>query len=507
MPAKPLLLIILDGFGYREAKDNNAIASANTPCWNKLWAQCPHALLSCSGHDVGLPDEQMGNSEVGHMHIGAGRLLPQMLTLIDEDIKSGGFFHNAVLTSALEKLNKNKALHIMALISTGGVHSHENHIFAMLECAAKQGIEKIYVHAFLDGRDTPPRSARSSLQKLQAKIDKLGAGQIASIIGRYYAMDRDKRWNRIEKAYRLVTEGIGEFQAKDAISALDDAYARGENDEFVKPVSVHTTKMQGGDIVVFMNFRADRARQLTRALTDINFDYFQRHYFPKLAEFVTLTEYASDINAKVAYPALSLPNIFGEYIAKHGLKQLRIAETEKYAHVTFFFNGGIEQPFDNEDRILVPSPKVTTYDLQPEMSAIEVTDRLVEAILHDDYDCIICNFANPDMVGHSGNFDATIKAIAIIDKCLQRIIHALHEKNGECLITADHGNAEYMYNPKTKQPHTAHTTNLVPLVYVGRHAKFIEKKGKLLDIAPTMLYLLGLEKPQEMTGKNLLKVF
>lgn len=505
----PFVLIILDGFGYRENPQYNAISSANMPCWDALWRDYPHALISGSGTGVGLPDGQMGNSEVGHLNIGAGRIVYQEFTRIEHAIDTGEFFTNPIFVNALQQAkNAGKAVHIMGLLSPGGVHSHERQLLAIVDMAAKQQLEKIYVHAFLDGRDTPPKSAMTSLTMLNKELNLLGRGQIASIIGRYYAMDRDKRWERIERAYDLIVDGKADYQATTAVEALELAYARGETDEFVQPTAIHAPLQKpitvaDGDVVIFMNYRADRARQLTRAFTEENFTGFKRHRVPKLAEFVTLTHYADDIKASVAYPPQTLNNVLGEYIAKLGLKQLRIAETEKYAHVTFFFNGGVETPFNGEDRILIPSPKVATYDLQPEMSAVALTDRLVEAIESKQYALIVCNFANPDMVGHTGDFAATVKAIECIDKCLARITIALQHVGGEAIITADHGNAECMYDETTKQPHTAHTNDPVPLIYIGRKAKVNDVSGALSDIAPTILYLLDLSIPTEMQGKKL----
>lgn len=506
---RPILLIVLDGWGYREDDHANAIYDAKIPFWDKLWHDYPHALLSASGKDVGLPDEQMGNSEVGHLHMGAGRQVPQDLLALNTAIETKTFLHNPALTEAVDlAVNTQHAVHILGLLSPGGVHSHQNHIMAMIELAVQRGATKIYVHAILDGRDCPPKSALASLEKLTQKLAQLGHGEIVSIIGRYYAMDRDNRWERTEQAYDLLTLGKADYQAVSAVAALEAAYARGETDEFVHATTIHAptqkpVTINDGDVVIFMNFRADRARQLTRALTADNFQNFSRQVHPKIARFVSLTEYAQDIKAAVAYPPQNLTNVFGEYIAKLNLYQLRIAETEKYAHVTYFFNGGKEQPFPQEDRILVPSPKVATYDLQPEMSAPEVTDRLVAAIESEKYDVIICNYANPDMVGHTGNLAATIKAIEVIDHCLQRIITALQKVGGEALITADHGNAEVMFDPQTGQAHTAHTTLPVPLLYVGRPAKMLTTHGVLYDVAPTLLYLMGLPIPPEMTGKNL----
>lgn len=505
----PLVLIILDGWGYREDPEYNAIAAARTPFWHKLWQNYPHTLAVASGMAVGLPDGQMGNSEVGHLHMGAGRQVPQDLTRIDLAIQSNEFYDNPVLTRTVDTLiQNNKALHVFGLLSQGGVHSHELHIQAMIKLAAKRGLKNIYLHAFLDGRDTPPKSAKNSLLSMEKIYQSLGCGQTASLIGRYYAMDRDKRWERTERAYDLLTKGKAEYHVKYAIEGLEEAYARGETDEFVKPTAIHAegqpaVTLQDGDAVVFMNFRADRARQLTRALTEPSFHEFHRDVKPTLSHFVTLTEYAADISAEVAWLPISLRNNIGECVANKGYKQLRIAETEKYAHVTFFFNGGEEKLYAGEDRILVPSPKVATYDLQPEMSATLLTEKLVEAIERREYALIVCNFANPDMLGHTGDLNATVQAIEVIDHCLERIISTLKTVGGEALITSDHGNAECMFDPATNQPHTAHTTNLVPVIYVGRQAEPTTSSGVLYDIAPTLLELMDIEKPAEMTGKSL----
>ncbi|HSW69334.1 MAG TPA: 2,3-bisphosphoglycerate-independent phosphoglycerate mutase [Gammaproteobacteria bacterium] len=508
---RPFALIILDGWGHREEPSANAIAQAKKPHWDSLLANHPHTLISGCGACVGLPDGQMGNSEVGHLNMGAGRIVHQDLTRIDLAIKNGEFFINPILTSAVDQAVKSKqAIHILGLLSPGGVHSHEEHIQAMIKLAHTRGASKVYFHAFLDGRDTPPKSAKSSLSALEKYCSELKCGKIVSLIGRFYAMDRDKRWERIEKTYDLLTQGKALFHVKDAVSGLELAYQRGETDEFVKATSIHAEDaspifINDNDTVIFMNFRADRAREITRALTDKNFNGFTRKIWPKI-HFVTLTEYDSTFDVKIAYPPERLDNILGQYLSSLNLQQLRIAETEKYAHVTFFFNGGIEHPYPGEDRILIPSPHVLTYDLKPEMSAYEVTDALIKAIESQKYDVIICNFANPDMVGHTGNLPAAIQAIETIDTCLGKIIPALKKAGGEALITADHGNAEMMFDDKTGQPHTAHTHEWVPLVYVGsRPAKVNKKNGILSDIAPTMLYLMGLAQPQEMTGETIFK--
>ncbi|MDR3476642.1 MAG: 2,3-bisphosphoglycerate-independent phosphoglycerate mutase [Gammaproteobacteria bacterium] len=514
MPIKqrPLALIILDGWGYRTDEEANAIAAANTPNWDSILKRYPYTLISGSGRCVGLPEGQMGNSEVGHLNMGAGRIVNQDLTQIDEDIANGQFFKNPVLTQTINRAIENqKAIHILGLLSPGGVHSHEKQIFALLDLAAKQGANKVYIHAFLDGRDTPPRSAHQSLENLIEHCEKIQCGKIASMIGRYYAMDRDKRWDRVQKAYDLLTMGIADYHVSDALTGLQLAYGFGDSDEFIKPTTIHgpdekPITIENGDTVIFMNFRADRARELTHAFIDKDFDGFARSTHPHLAQFVTLTEYDPTFKTAVAYPPERLTHILGEYLSELGLRQLRIAETEKYAHVTFFFNGGIEKPYPGEDRILIPSSKVATYDLHPEMSAYEITKRLITEIQSKKYDVIICNFANPDMVGHTGNFDATVKAIETIDNCLGKIVPALEAVGGEAIITADHGNAEYMFDKTTGQAHTAHTSDPVPFVYVGRPAVISEAHGTLSDVAPTMLYLMGLEKPAEMTGKTLLSL-
>jgi len=506
----PFILMILDGWGYSENISGNAIKAANTPNFNKLWQNCPHTLLSASGLDVGLPPGQMGNSEVGHLHIGAARSVLQDLTKIDLEVSSGDFFKNKNLLDMIQQTIAAKgALHIFGLLSPGGVHSRDTHIEAMAELAAKQNLKNFYVHAFLDGRDTPPKSAATSIQSMENKLQVLGCGKIASIVGRYYPMDRDKRWERVVVAYDMLTSGITPYHATSALAALEEAYARDESDEFVKPTAIHASNEQpitikDGDSIIFMNFRADRARELSYAFTDPEFNGFERKVTPKLTTYVTLTEYASDLKAKVVYPPTDLTNVFGEVISNHNLTQLRIAETEKYAHVTYFINGGHEQPFPGEDRVLIPSPKVATYDLQPEMNAPEVTQKLLAALQSRKYDLIICNYANPDMVGHTGNFDATIKALEAVDGCLGKVVNTLQELGGEMIVIADHGNAEQMLDSATKQVHTAHTTNPVPCIYVGRPATITKTLGKLIDVAPTMLYLMGIDIPKEMTGEKLL---
>jgi 2,3-bisphosphoglycerate-independent phosphoglycerate mutase len=509
---RPLALVILDGWGYSESKNGNAIFAANPKNFNYLWQNCPHTLLSASGLDVGLPRGQMGNSEVGHLHIGSGRFVPQDLTRIDLAVESGEFFNNPVLVETVDKTIKaNGALHIFGLLSPGGVHSRDLHLEAMAELAIKRGLKKVFVHAFLDGRDTPPKSAAQSIKSMQKKFETLGFGQIASLSGRYYPMDRDKRWERVEIAYKMLTEGHAQFSAKDALAGLEMAYNRGETDEFVKPTLILDQNNQpvfikDHDSIVFMNFRADRGRELSYAFTDPDFTGFKRTALPKLTAYTTLTEYASNLKVKVAYPPIVLTNVLGEIVAKNNLTQLRIAETEKYAHVTYFLNGGHEEVFPHEDRILIPSPKVATYDLQPEMSAKEVTEKLVAAITAKKYDLIVCNYANPDMVGHTGKFEETVKAINFIDDCLGKVVSALKEVGGEMLVIADHGNAEQMIDESNGQPFTAHTCNLVPCIFVGRKAKITKNPGKLTDIAPTLLSLLQIKIPGEMTGENLVEI-
>ena len=509
---KPTALIILDGWGHRDPAEDNAISNANTPCWDKLWENQPKTLINTSGMFVGLPQGQMGNSEVGHMNLGAGRVVYQSLTRIDKDVEEGSFTENSVLCAAIDKaVSSNRAVHLMGLLSPGGVHSHEDHVLAAAEMAAKRGAKEVYIHAFLDGRDMPPRSAKASLEKAATKLKHLGVGRVASIVGRYYAMDRDNRWDRVEEAYNVMTLGEAEFTSADPVSALEQAYERGENDEFVKATRIMTSgdnegTINDGDTVIFMNFRADRAREMTRCFVEKDFDGFERRKHPELADFVMLTEYAADINTSCAYPPEQLTNGLGEYVASLGKTQLRISETEKYAHVTFFFNGGLETPFEGEDRILVPSPKVATYDLQPEMSAPEVTDKLVEAIKSGKYDLVVCNYANGDMVGHTGKLDAAIKAAECIDQCVARITEALQEVGGEALITADHGNCEQMTDPNSGQVHTAHTIGPVPLIYLGPRKVNLKDDGSLSDVAPTLLCLMSLEQPAEMTGHSLVEI-
>jgi 2,3-bisphosphoglycerate-independent phosphoglycerate mutase len=506
---RPVVLVILDGFGCREASPDNAIARARKPNWDRLIATCPHATIDASELAVGLPAGQMGNSEVGHLNIGAGRVVYQDYTRIDRAIETGEFARNPVLAGAVATARaRGTALHVLGLASPGGVHSHERQIAAMIDLAAAGGVRRILVHAFLDGRDTPPKSAAATLALLSAACARHAGARVASIVGRYFAMDRDERWDRLREAYELVVEGAAAHRASTAQEGLAAAYARGESDEFVRATAIVDAgglpaTMDDGDVAVFMNFRADRARELTRALTAPHFDGFARPRVPKLAAFVCLTGYGDDFaDLPVAFARQSVRNGFGEYLASLGLTQLRIAETEKYAHVTYFFSGGVETPYPGEDRVLVPSPKVATYDLKPEMSAPEVTDRLVAAIGSGKYDAIVCNYANGDMVGHTGNLDAATRAIETLDSCVGRVVAAARAAGGEVLITADHGNAEKMYDETTGQAHTAHTLNRVPCLYVGRPA-VIADGGALQDLAPTLLRLMGVPQPAEMTGRPL----
>ena len=504
---KPVVLLILDGWGHRDDRADNALAQAELPNWRRLWSGSPHTLIETSGRHVGLPDGQMGNSEVGHMNLGAGRIVHQDLTRIDAAIADGSFFDNPGLLSACTAAKANNAtLHVMGLLSPGGVHSHETQIFAMLALAHRAGVARVAVHAFLDGRDTPPRSAAASLAALQAKCDALGNARIASVSGRYYAMDRDQRWDRLRLAWDAIVEARGAQHATSAHDALQAAYARGENDEFVLPTVLDGAQpIVDGDAVVFMNFRADRARQLTAAFISPGFaaqGFAARQ--PRLSSFVCLAEYDARLPATVAFAPEDLHDTLGELIAAQGLKQLRIAETEKYAHVTFFFSGGREDVLDGEQRILVPSPKVATYDLQPEMSCPELTAKLVAAIAADTFDVIICNIANPDMVGHSGDLAAAIQAAEAVDVAIGAVEQAVRAAHGALLITADHGNLEMMRDPNTGQPHTAHTVGPVPLVYVGdRRTAALRAGGALRDVAPTVLDLLGMPKPVAMTGRSL----
>jgi len=509
----PTVLIILDGWGHREETRDNAIANGTTPVWDRLWAEAPHTLVSGSGLDVGLPEGQMGNSEVGHMSLGSGRVVYQNISRIDKAITEGSFASNPAYTRAIDKANSAGGnVHIFGLLSPGGVHSHEDQIAAAIKMAAERGTGRVYVHAFLDGRDTPPRSAQQSIEKVSKLLEMLDCGRIASIVGRYYAMDRDNRWDRVEIAYQLLTEAKAQYSADTAEQALQGAYDRDENDEFVMPTVIRgdgdeNVVVGDNDAVLFMNFRADRARQLTRAFVDPQFDDFPRGKVPNLADFVMTTEYAASIDTPTAFPPESLDNVLGDYLAQLGKTQLRMAETEKYAHVTFFFSGGREELFDGEQRVMIPSPDVATYDLQPEMSAPELTEQLVAAIRSSEHDLIVCNYANGDMVGHTGVYDAAIKAVEALDKCIGQVEAALLEVGGQALITADHGNCEQMSDYESGQNHTQHTTELVPLVYIGDRAQQLDPAGgKLADIAPTLLAMMDLPQPAEMTGRNLAEI-
>ncbi|MDN5347514.1 MAG: 2,3-bisphosphoglycerate-independent phosphoglycerate mutase [Clostridia bacterium] len=506
---KPLLLVVLDGWGLKEEKEGNAILKANLPNYRRLEATYPTTRLAAAGEAVGLPAGQMGNSEVGHLNLGAGRIVYQELTRISRAIREGSFFANEVLLEAVRSAREaGGSLHLMGLVSDGGVHSHLDHLFALLELARREDLKKVYIHAFLDGRDVPPANALEYIVPLEEECRRLGVGRIATVMGRYYAMDRDRRWERTARAYRAIVAGEG-LKAPAATAAVEQAYARGETDEFVQPTVIEergrpVATVETGDAVIFFNFRADRARQLTRAFVDREFTAFERPGGRLQLYFVCLTQYDATIPAPVAFPPQELRRTLGEEIAAAGLKQLRIAETEKYAHVTFFFNGGLEEPFPREDRVLVPSPKVATYDLKPEMSAYEVTEKVLERL--DLYDFIVLNFANPDMVGHTGVLEATVKALEAVDACLGRIAAAIEERGAPLLITGDHGNAEEMLEPDGG-PHTAHTSNPVPFILVDRRYRGVKlREGALEDVAPTILALLGLPQPPEMTGRNLIEV-
>ena len=504
------LLVILDGFGHRLETENNAIALASTPTWDRLLEQRPHTLISGSGLDVGLPQGQMGNSEVGHMNLGSGRVVYQDFTRINRAVETGEFAGNPIFGNVFDAVKAaGSALHIMGLLSPGGVHSHEEQIFALIRSACAAGVEHVFLHAFLDGRDTPPRSAMASLEAAQGLFKELGCGAVMSLCGRYYAMDRDNNWDRQARAYNLLARGEAPFHAQSATAALQAAYDRGENDEFVQPTAIHSKQepprgIKAEDGVIFMNFRADRARQLTRAMTEEDFSGFERRSYIPPAHFVTLTQYADDIDVPCAFAPETLHNSLGEFLQNNGKRQLRIAETEKYAHVTFFFSGGREQPFDGEKRILIPSPDVATYDLQPQMSAVKVTDQLVEAIHSGEFDVIVCNYANGDMVGHSGKLQPAIQAVETLDTCMARLEEAITAVGGNMLITADHGNVELMRDPTSNQEHTAHTSNLVPLVYVGDQPVQLKSGGSLCDVAPTLLDLMQMDAPDEMTGNTLI---
>lgn len=513
---RPVALIILDGYGHNPDKQHNAVANANTPVMDRLWSERPHTFIHTDGRDVGLPDGQMGNSEVGHMNLGAGRIVYQDFTRITKAIEDGELDDNPVLTHPIDAAVANqRPVHLIGLLSPGGVHSHEAHFLALAELAARRGAKRIYIHAFLDGRDMPPESAGASLERANARLAELvGAdnGYVASVIGRFYAMDRDNRWERVSQAYELLTEGRAEYTATCAEDALQNAYNRGETDEFVSATCIlnndQAVTLQSGDAAIFANFRADRARELTRAFTEPDFSGFQRRTCPRLAGdgLVMMTRYAADIPAPVAFPPSDLNDTLGDVVAQRGLTQLRIAETEKYPHVTFFFSGGREEEFEGETRLLLPSPQeVRTYDEKPEMSAREITDKLVEAIDDKRFDLIVCNYANGDMVGHTGDFAAAVKAIETVDECVGRVVEAIERVNGACLITADHGNAEQMVHPQTGEPQTAHTTFVVPLIYVGERSIELSE-GRLCDLAPTLLTLMDQPVPDAMTGTPLISL-
>ena len=502
----PVALIIMDGYGCGDVNDpNNAVQIAKTPVIDGLKANFKNTQIFASGEHVGLPDGQMGNSEVGHTNIGAGRIIYQSLTRVTKSIKDGDFFTNEALVSVASEVKaQGGALHLMGLVSPGGVHSHSQHLYGLLEFAKQQGIEKVFVHAFLDGRDVDPSSAAEYVAELEEKIKEIGVGKVASVSGRYYAMDRDNRWERVQKAYDVIAYGKG-GAADDAVAGIKASYEAEVTDEFVVPFAVGGyAGMEDADGVIFFNFRPDRARELTHAFTDTEFAGFERKGAVKA--FATMTQFEEGLNVKVAFPPEAIVNTLGEIVSKAGMTQLRIAETEKYAHVTFFFNGGVEEPYEGEDRILVPSPKVATYDLQPEMSAIEVTDKVVEAIKSRKYDFIILNYANGDMVGHTGVLEAAVKAVETVDTCVGRFVEAIREVGGEVCITADHGNADQMVDPDTGAPFTAHTTNPVPFIVVSDRVSEIASDGALCDIAPTMLTLAGMEIPAEMSGKPLIKL-
>lgn len=507
LPAKPVLLLVLDGWGSSPKNEGNAIHTAHTPTWDHLIKTSAYTEISACGEVVGLPPNQIGNSEVGHLTIGAGRVLQQDLTRINHAIKNKKFFNHPKLRAAFQNAQNNQsAVHIMGLLSFGGVHSHINHILAALTLSQEFNTP-VYVHAFLDGRDTPPQSAKKSIQDLLAKLESLPNAQLATVCGRFYAMDRDNRWERIEQAYKLISQGQAKYFANNGMDALNNAYARNETDEFVQATLVQTNYpgLKTSDSVIFMNFRSDRARQLSHVFTAASFEHFSRPVHLPQENLYTLTEYDPTLEAQVIFQKPQPINVLGEYLEKQNMVQLRIAETEKYAHVTFFFNGGKEAPFQNEERILIPSPKVKTYDLQPQMNAELLTSALVKAIQSQKYDVIICNYANADMVGHTGNFPATVAAIEYLDKCMKQIFQALDTVGGEALITADHGNADCMFEPGTDKPHTAHTLAPVPFVYYGSQKLRCKPfSGSLQDVAPTLLYLLDKTPPTEMTGQSLL---
>ena len=513
MAAPITALIILDGFGHRDAVAYNAIRTDGAVHFKKLWENYPHTYIQASGLDVGLPAGQMGNSEVGHLNIGAGRIVYQELTRITKSIDDGDFFRNPAFLKAMDNCKQKKtALHLMGLCSDGGVHSHLEHLYALVRMAKEQGLSKVYIHCFMDGRDTPPRSGEGYIRQLEEKLNEIGAGEIATVSGRYYAMDRDNRFERVERAYAALVYGEG-FTAESGHEAMEKSYARGDSDEFVQPTVIlkngkPVATVQPDDSIIFFNFRPDRARELTRAFLFADFDGFERKkgFFP--LTYVSMTQYDKTFEDKlsVAFKPDTLQNTLGQYLAKLHKTQLRIAETEKYAHVTFFFNGGVEAPNPLEDRCLIPSPKVATYDLKPEMSAYEVTEEAVKRNDSGKYDVMILNFANPDMVGHTGVMEAAVKAVHAVDACLEKVVDAILRQGGRCIITADHGNCEYMWDEKQNAPFTAHTTNPVPCVLVDDTRKNVKLRsdGRLSDLSPTLLDLMGVEKPAEMTGNTLI---
>jgi 2,3-bisphosphoglycerate-independent phosphoglycerate mutase len=499
---KPITLIIMDGFGISPEVEGNAIAAAKKPNIDRIWDAYGCTTIGSSGLDVGLPEGQMGNSEVGHLNLGSGRIVYQGYTRINVAVKEGTLRENPVLLEAMSLARKSR-LHLMGLLSDGGVHSHISHLFALLDMAKEMGVKEVYIHAILDGRDVPPKSALVYFKDLEAKTRSIGLGNVATVSGRYYTMDRDKRWERVEQSYRMLTEGKG-FEARNAEEAVTNGYARGETDEFLKPTVVDRSGMiRDDDVVIFFNFRPDRAREMTRVFVDQNFAEFFRS--PTRVHFICMMQYDASLDVPVAFPPQDLSDTLGEVVSRSGLKQLRTAETEKYAHVTYFFNGGKETPNPGEDRALVPSPKVATYDLKPEMSALEVTDGVLARIREGIYDLVVMNYANPDMVGHTGIFDAAVKAIEVVDECVGRVVDEVLNQGGAVLLTADHGNAEKMMDQGTGQPHTAHTTNPVPFTLASNERHQVRDGGILADVAPTILDLLGIEKPQAMTGKSLVK--
>ena len=511
MKKNTLLLLILDGFGHSNDKEYNAITSAKTPSWDHLIKTYPNSLINASESYVGLPEGQMGNSEVGHLCIGAGRVIDQDLDRINKSIKDESFFSNNILIPGLEKISQNNnVLHILGLLSDGGVHSHIDHILALIKLAKKQNVQHVFIHAILDGRDTPPKSASAYIKKLENFCKEINLGEVKTVSGRFYAMDRDSRWDRTHLAYEAIACGSSSYTEPSAQQALNNSYIRGESDEFLIPTIIKKSENYSGirddDMVVFMNFRSDRARQLTDSILNESFNEFKRSSRPHNVNYLTLTSHdEKQKKAECIFKPIDVKNSLGKYISDLNKTQLRIAETEKYPHVTFFFNGGIEEKYRGEQRILIPSQNVATYDLKPEMSAYQITEKLQEAIISENYDLIVCNYANGDMVGHTGNLEAAIKAIEVLDECIHEIYKAIKKIGGQMIITADHGNAEVMMDTENQQKHTQHTVNQVPFIYVGKKIKSIKQGGQLSDIAPTILSLMGENKPKEMTGKNLIE--